>query len=102
MDCPKICLSTMTSTPGRREALVIVGDADALIAIIAAEKTCAASCLGSQKGPPMTALKSLVFLILVAGLGAAYIPFALLPQGPKVEEPPVVAKRKGGRPRKNP
>jgi protein-S-isoprenylcysteine O-methyltransferase Ste14 len=33
----------------------------------------------------MTALKSLLFLILVAGLGAAYIPFALLPTAPQVE-----------------
>ncbi len=33
----------------------------------------------------MTALKSLVFLILTAGLGAVYIPFALLPGGPQVE-----------------
>ncbi len=33
----------------------------------------------------MTVLKSLVFLILVAGLGAGYIPFALLPRGPQVE-----------------
>jgi len=33
----------------------------------------------------MTALKSLIFLILAAGLGAAYIPFALLPSGPQVE-----------------
>lgn len=33
----------------------------------------------------MTALKSLLFLIIVAGLGAGYIPFALLPRGPQVE-----------------
>jgi protein-S-isoprenylcysteine O-methyltransferase Ste14 len=33
----------------------------------------------------MTALKSLLFLILAAGLGAGYIPFALLPRGPQVE-----------------
>ncbi len=33
----------------------------------------------------MTALKSLVFLILVVGLGAAYIPFVLLPRDPQVE-----------------
>jgi protein-S-isoprenylcysteine O-methyltransferase Ste14 len=33
----------------------------------------------------MTALKSLTFLILVAGLGAAYVPFALLPKDPHVE-----------------
>ena len=33
----------------------------------------------------MTALKSLLFLILVAGLGAGYIPFALLPRRPQVE-----------------
>ena len=33
----------------------------------------------------MTGLKSLLFLILVAGLGAGYIPFALLPSGPQVE-----------------
>lgn len=33
----------------------------------------------------MTALKSLLFLILVAGLGAGYIPFVLLPGGPQVE-----------------
>lgn len=32
----------------------------------------------------MTALKSLLFLILVAGLGAGYIPFALLPREPQV------------------
>ena len=33
----------------------------------------------------MTVLKSLVFLLLAAGLGAAYIPFALLPRGLHVE-----------------
>jgi protein-S-isoprenylcysteine O-methyltransferase Ste14 len=33
----------------------------------------------------MTALKSLVFLILVVSLGAAYIPFFLLPKDPHVE-----------------
>jgi hypothetical protein len=33
----------------------------------------------------MTARKSLLFRILVAGLGAAYNPFALLPRGPQVE-----------------
>jgi protein-S-isoprenylcysteine O-methyltransferase Ste14 len=33
----------------------------------------------------MTALKSLFFLILVAGLGAAYVPFELLPREPHVE-----------------
>jgi len=33
----------------------------------------------------MTALKSLFFLILVAGLGAGYVPFVLLPGGPQVE-----------------
>ncbi len=33
----------------------------------------------------MTALKSLLFLILAAGLGAGYIPFALLPRGPQVQ-----------------
>ena len=33
----------------------------------------------------MTALKSLLFLILAAGVGAVYIPFALLPRGPQVE-----------------
>ena len=33
----------------------------------------------------MTALKSLLFLVLVAGLGAGYIPLALLPRAPLVE-----------------
>ncbi len=33
----------------------------------------------------MTALKSLLFLILVVGLGAGYIPFVLLPRGLQVE-----------------
>lgn len=33
----------------------------------------------------MTALKSVLFLILVAGLGAGYIPFALLPRVPQIE-----------------
>ncbi len=33
----------------------------------------------------MTALKSLLFLILVAGLGAGYIPFVLLPKSPQIE-----------------
>ncbi len=33
----------------------------------------------------MTALKSLLFLILAAGFGAGYIPLALLPRGPQVE-----------------
>ena len=33
----------------------------------------------------MNALKSLLFLILVAGLGAGYIPFTLLPRDPQVE-----------------
>jgi protein-S-isoprenylcysteine O-methyltransferase Ste14 len=33
----------------------------------------------------MTALKSLLFLILVVGLGAIYIPFGLLPKEPQVE-----------------
>ncbi len=33
----------------------------------------------------MTALKSLLFLILAAGLGAGYIPLTLLPRGPQVE-----------------
>ena len=33
----------------------------------------------------MTALKSLLFLILVAGHGAGYVPFVLLPGGPQVE-----------------
>lgn len=33
----------------------------------------------------MNAIKSLLFLILVADLGAGYIPFALLPSGPHVE-----------------
>ncbi len=33
----------------------------------------------------MTALKSLLFLILAAGLGAVYIPLALLPRSPQVE-----------------
>jgi len=32
----------------------------------------------------MTALKSLLFLIVAAGLGAGYIPFVLLPSGPQV------------------
>ncbi len=33
----------------------------------------------------MTALKSLLFLILAAGFGAGYIPLTLLPRGPQVE-----------------
>ena len=33
----------------------------------------------------MTALKSLLFLVLAPGLVAGYIPFALLPRGPHVE-----------------
>ncbi len=33
----------------------------------------------------MTALKSLLFLIFAAGLGAGYIPFALLPRDPQVQ-----------------
>jgi hypothetical protein len=33
----------------------------------------------------MTALKSALYLILVAGLGAGYIPFAQLPAAPQVE-----------------
>ncbi len=33
----------------------------------------------------MSALKSLLWLILVAGLGAGYVPFALLPKSPQVE-----------------
>ncbi len=33
----------------------------------------------------MTALKSLLFLIIAAGLGAIYLPFALLPRGPRVQ-----------------
>jgi protein-S-isoprenylcysteine O-methyltransferase Ste14 len=33
----------------------------------------------------LTALKSLVFLILVAGAVAVYIPFALLPRDPQIE-----------------
>lgn len=33
----------------------------------------------------MTALKSLLFLIIAAGLGAGYIPLVLLPREPKVE-----------------
>ncbi len=32
----------------------------------------------------MTALKSLLFLIFAAGLGAGYVPFALLPRDPQV------------------
>ena len=36
----------------------------------------------------MTALKSLLFLVLAAGLGAVYIPFVLLPKGPQVETGP--------------
>lgn len=35
-----------------------------------------------------TALKSLLYLILAAGLGAFYIPFALLPRTPQVETGP--------------
>ncbi len=33
----------------------------------------------------MTILKSLLFLILAAGLGAVYVPFALLPRDPQFE-----------------
>ena len=33
----------------------------------------------------MTALKSLLFLIFAAGLGACYIPFALLPRDPQLQ-----------------
>jgi len=33
----------------------------------------------------MTALQSLLWLMLVAGLGAGYVPFALLPKSPQVE-----------------
>lgn len=33
----------------------------------------------------MNAFKSLLFLILVAGLGAGYIPFVLLPRYPQIE-----------------
>jgi len=33
----------------------------------------------------MTALKSLLFLFLAAGLGAFYVPFVLVPKGPQVE-----------------
>ncbi len=33
----------------------------------------------------MNTFKSLSFLILVAGLGAGYIPFVVLPRGPQVE-----------------
>ncbi len=33
----------------------------------------------------MNALKSLLFLIVVGGLGAGYVPFALLPRVPQVE-----------------
>lgn len=33
----------------------------------------------------MTALKSFLFLIFAAGLGAFYIPFALLPKEPQIE-----------------
>ncbi len=33
----------------------------------------------------MTALKSLLFLILAAGLGTCYIPFGLVPREPQVE-----------------
>ena len=36
----------------------------------------------------MTALKSLLFLVLVAGLGAVYIPFVLLPKEPQIETGP--------------
>lgn len=33
----------------------------------------------------MTALKSLLYLILVAGLGAGYLPFVVVPRNPQVE-----------------
>jgi protein-S-isoprenylcysteine O-methyltransferase Ste14 len=33
----------------------------------------------------MTALKSFLFLILAAGLGAGYVPFVLLPSSPQIE-----------------
>lgn len=33
----------------------------------------------------MNALKSLLFLIVAAGLGAGYVPFALLPSSPQIE-----------------
>jgi len=33
----------------------------------------------------ITVIKSLIFLIFVASLGAVYIPFSLLPKGPQVE-----------------
>ncbi len=38
-----------------------------------------------HRGSTMTALKSLLFLILAAGLDAGYIPFALLPRDPRVQ-----------------
>ena len=36
----------------------------------------------------MNALKSFLFLILAAGLGAGYIPLTLLPRDPQVETGP--------------
>ncbi|HUI92759.1 MAG TPA: isoprenylcysteine carboxylmethyltransferase family protein [Chitinivibrionales bacterium] len=33
----------------------------------------------------MTAIKSFLFLIFAAGLGAGYVPFALLPKSPQIE-----------------
>ena len=33
----------------------------------------------------MTALKSLLYLILAAGLGAGYVPLVILPRSPQVE-----------------
>lgn len=33
----------------------------------------------------MTALKSFLYLILAAGLGAGYVPFVLLPRNPQIE-----------------
>ncbi len=41
------------------------------------------------KGADTTAIKSLLFLILAAGLGAGFIPFVLLPGGLKVETGPL-------------
>jgi protein-S-isoprenylcysteine O-methyltransferase Ste14 len=42
-------------------------------------------CLVLRKWLPMIAIKSLLFLLLAAGLGAGYIPLALLPKGLRVE-----------------
>ncbi len=42
-------------------------------------------CLVFRKKSTVNALKSLLFLLFAAGLGAGYIPFALLPKGSQVE-----------------